>query len=173
MNKAVFIEDSEGNTILSYPDRVLDETDGWLYGWNNALQVRVPGYIRLRTRFRDIYREESRDKRFSVYLDNVYPFTKYLKRSSFFIDQKNVAQIFQKKTDDESWGFEVDIRPHHTVEVIGRIRVRYSDKNGDGEIGGGEVERNFGGSVVVDGNYWWREFREWYKKRRESRKGDS
>ncbi|GEM_PF-1567528 len=164
-DKARWLEDEFGRLELVTRAAQLDETEGWLYGWNNTFSVNVPGYFRVNTRFRDIYREEHRDKRFYLSANLDYPIFKYITRTSFFIEQKNVSELLQKKTDGQVWGFSVEVKPHSTITAKIRYRERFEDKNADGDIGKGDIRRNFDGNLSVNGQYWWEKFLEWRKKR--------
>ncbi len=164
-DKARFIEDEDGNLELVTLRSDLAETEGWLYGWNNSFSLNIPKYCSFRTKFRDLYREDERDKKFKLVLDNEYPFTKYVTSTSFFIEQKNVAKLLRQRTDGEIWGFEIEFKPHHSVDAEIRYRERYSDDNDNGTIGSGETERNISASLTVNGTYWWNRFLEWWEKR--------
>ena len=165
-DKARFVEDESGNLRLVTRGGELSETEGWLYGWNNSFSVKIRGFGRCSAQFHDIYRDEMREKRFALGLNIEYPIFKYITKISFFIDQKNVAQLFQKRTDGENWGLGFEVVPHRTIRIRLRYRERYEDYDGDSEILGGEVKRNFDANAVIDGNYWWRKFLEWAGKPR-------
>jgi len=107
-----------------------------------------------------------RCENFSLSLYNEYPFTDYVISSRIFIEQKNVSQLLRHKSDGENWGFEIGIKPHISVKVGIRYREQYEDKNSDNYIGYDEIKRSFTANVIVDGNYWWRKFLEWRKRRK-------
>lgn len=159
-------EQEDGSYIITGRVKELDETEGWLYGWHNSFAIDYPDYVVLKTTFRDIYREDTRNKRLGIYLTNKYPWTPYVYSSDFFIEQKNVEHLFQKKTDGQQWGFSIQVRPHHTIRVNARYRERYDDENLDGEITSSEIERNFNGNVIIYGEYWLRKYIEWRREKR-------
>lgn len=165
-DKARWVEEDDGNLTLITRGDQLSETEGWLYGWNNGLSINVPNYATLRTRFRDIYREDTRDKHFALTLNIDYAVWEYINGASFFIEQKNVSQIFRRKTDGQNWGMGLEVQPHHTITVKLRYRERYEDKNQDGDITSSEISRSFDGNASIDGRYWWKKFREWWKSRK-------
>ncbi|MCK5833958.1 hypothetical protein KAH81_09865, partial [bacterium] len=165
-DKARFIDNGEGSLELVTRANQLEEAEGWLYGWNNSFSVQIPKYFRIRTSFRDIYRDNDRDKKFALSLDIDYPIFKYVTRTSFFIEQKNVSYLFQKKTDGESCGLGFRIKPHNTITINIRYRERYTDSDANGVIEKDETERNFDGNAIIDGNYWWKKFLEWRRKKK-------
>lgn len=159
-------EQDDGSYTITGRAQQLEETEGWLYGWNNAFSFDYPEHVTIKTRFRDLYREDSRNKRFGLYLKNRYPWVPYLHSTDFFIEQKNVAHLFQRKSDGQQWGFSFQIRPHRTIRINARYRERYEDENLNGEISSSEIERNFNGNVIIQGEYWLREFIEWRRRKR-------
>ena len=165
-------EESDGSYSITGRVQQLDETEGWLYGWSNSFSIDYPDYVVLRTTFRDLYREDTRNKRLGIYLKNKYPWTPYVYSSDFFIEQKNVEHLFQKKTDGLQWGFSIQVRPHHTIRVNARYRERYDDENLDGEISSGEIERNFNGNVIVYGEYWLKKYIEYRRENRAERRAE-
>jgi len=163
-NKARFVQGEDGKlTLVSHASEIAG-TDDWLYGWNYSFKVDFPGYVAFGTRFRDVYRGENRNKNFAISLYNEYPFSKYIKKSSIFIEQKNVSELFRKKTDGQSWGFEMAVMAHRTIELRLRYREQYQDDSGDGIIGSDETKRNFSGNIIINGNYWWKKFWKWARK---------
>ena len=169
--KVRFVADSAGRyTMTTLIDEIAEE-EGWLYGWNYSLSLGKPEYAQLTVRFRDIYRSASRDEHFYVALLSNYKFSRYVSHIFAFVDQKNVSQILRRKTDGERWGLEIAVLPHRAVKVKLRYREQYEDKNSDGFISGSEIHRNFSGSVILDGTYWWHRFLEWVRKKDESESG--
>jgi len=164
--KARFVENDDGEIELITRESELSTTEGWLYGWNNSFSLNVAEHFRFNTRFRDMYREKSREKRFSMKLDINHEFIECVNKISFFIEQKNVAQLFQKRSDGGNCGFGIEIEPHKTVRIKFRYRERYEDYNRDGDIAGNEVKRNFDANAIIDGNYWWRKLVEWRREKR-------
>ncbi len=165
-DRGYLLQHDDGTYEITGRAMHLAETEGWLYGWSNFFTLNYPDYIILQTSFRDLYRDETRNKRLGIYLKNKYPWTPYIYSSDFFIEQKNVEHLFQKKTDGQQWGFSMQIRPHTTIRINVRYRERYADENLDGEITSREIDRNFNGDVVVHGDYWLRKYIEWRRKRR-------
>lgn len=164
-DRGYVLEQEDGSYAITGRTEQLAETEGWLYGWNNSFSVKYPKYVIFSMKFRDLYREDSRDKRLGIYLENRYPWTPYIHDTKFFIEQKNVTHLFQRKTDGEQWGFSVSIWPHNTIRINLRYRETYDDANLNGEIGSGEIDRNFDGNVVIHGEYWLKKFIEWRRKK--------
>ena len=125
----------------------------------------------MRLKFRDVYRGDNRTKNFSVYIENYYRFSKYITKTSFFIAQNNVEEIFNKKTDGEIWGFELGVLPHESIELRVRYNEQYLDDNSSGQIGDSEIKRNFAGNVLIDSNYWWKKYKQWRKERAINKEG--
>ena len=165
-DKARFVHDENDSLKLITRCSELSGEKGWLYGWNYRFAIVVPDYAKFDLHFRDIYRGSNRDENFSLSLFNEYPFTDYVISSRIFIEQKNVSQLLRHKSDGENWGFEIGIKPHISVKVGIRYREQYEDKNSDNYIGHDEIKRSFTANVMVDGNYWWRKFLEWRKRRK-------
>jgi len=164
--KAYIDYSNEDEPTIVSANNILDETEGWLYGWNNSFKVSVPGYVTLSTKFKDIYRENDRDKYFSLKLNIERDLFKYITKVDFFIEQNNVKHIFQKATDDESWGIEIEVQPHESIRAKARFRMIYEDENLDGLITSSEKNTNFNGSVIVDGDYWWRKYLDWRREKK-------
>ena len=161
----VQLEDDGTYSIVSRRTELAD-TEGWLYGWNNSFSIAYPELFTFRSAFRDLYRDDTRDKKLNLSLENKYPFTEYLTSTQIFIEQKNVQQLLQKRTDGETWGFSIGIKPHHTMRLKVRYRERYTDDNLDGEIGDGETQRNINASLVIYGDYWFRKYIDWRRERK-------
>ncbi len=164
--KAHFVEREEGGYDLVSIGHELDDTGDWLYGWNNAITIHVPPHARLRTRFRDIYRGDERDKSFALTVESFHALTRLNLKGSFFVEQRNVSLLFRKKTDGESWGLQIKLQPHHTIQGKIRYRERYSDDNGNLIIDEAEIERNITALATVRGDYWWKKLRVWWKNRK-------
>lgn len=163
--KARFVTDTLGNLNLVSIVSELEEEKGWLYGWNYAFKIAIPKMAILNIRFRDIYRGESRDKRFHISLYNNYSFTDYILSSMIFIEQNNVSKILREKTDGEQWGIEFGFRLHKSIRINTRYREKFEDNNSDNFIGHDEVKRSFNADLIIDGTYWWHKFLEWVRKK--------
>jgi hypothetical protein len=168
-SKVRFIQKEDGSYRMLSRGRELEETDGWLYGWNCSFGIRLPHNADFGVRFRDVWRGETRDKSLILSLDSGYHLVEQVTRWSLFIEQKNVSKLFRERTHGQNWGVQLRIVPHHTIQVRLRYRERYSDDDGDGSITSGEAKRNMTASATVDGDYWWREFQKWRARRRRAK----
>lgn len=163
--KARFINDETGKPVLVSRAREVNDTKGWLYGWNTFFQLRMPGYIHIQSRYRDVQRGDIQDRLFSFSLQWSYPLVTYLDKFSFFIEHKNFETILDRKRDGQIWGFQFTITPHKTIDISVRYREQYQDKDGNTLITGSEAKRNFSLNANVNLDYW-------YKKWRKSKKTD-
>lgn len=168
LDKARFVARPDSSLALVTRGGDLARTEGWLYGWSNSFSLQIRGDLAVRTRFRNIARDEYRNKLFAVAVDASFPFMGPVSRVTAFIEQKNVSQLLRERTDGEIWGFEVRLVPHVSAQVKARYRERYSDGNQNAIIEDSEVDRSFSASMTVDGSYWWDRFREWRARRKEA-----
>jgi len=169
-NKAHFIKNEDDKLVLVSRGWEVSETEEWLYGWNYSLSFDAQQYARFRLAFRDVYRGDNRNENFSLSLQSEYPFTKYVSKASFFIEQKNVSRLFVQRTDGENWGFEFELKPHETIRARLRYRESYMDDNADGAISGSaETQRSIAANLIINGNYWWKKFVDWVKNRKKAK----
>jgi len=166
-NKARFISDTAGNLTLVSRAREVNDTKDWLYGWNSFFQLRMPGYLNLQSRYRDVQRGSIEDRLFSFAIQWNYHLVRYLEKFSFFIEHKNFEKILDRKRDGEIWGFQFVITPHKTIDISVRYREQYQDKDGNTMISSSEAKRNFSLNANVDIDYW---YKKWRKSRHSSKK---
>ncbi|MFP4458468.1 MAG: hypothetical protein ACLFSQ_02630 [Candidatus Zixiibacteriota bacterium] len=168
--KARFIIDADSNTIITTRVDELSDENNWLYGWNNSFSLRIPRYVELKTRFRDIYRGNHNDRKFSLRLKNKYPFSDIFISSNIFIENRNFNNLFKLISDGSSWGAELEFRAHETIEIKISYREVYEDRNLNDVITSSEIKRNFDGSATVDFDYWWDKFIEWRRAKKAEKK---
>ena len=116
--------------------------------------------LNLKTKYREVHREDDFNKHVTISLKSRYSFSEYLRSYSFFIDNKDFDKIFQERTDGQILGFKIYTRPHVAVDVEVRYRQQYQDKDGDGEIQDDDVERNFTLNIIIDTDYWWEKYKD-------------
>ncbi len=160
--KVRFVQDTSGRWQIRTVVEDITSQKGWLYGWNYRVRIGLPDRVCLRVRFRDVYRDAVRDENFYVSFEG-HKICDFVPDAFVFVSQKNVAELFRRKTDGEMWGSQVTIVPHRAVRLKLRYREQYDDRNSDGVIRGDEIHRNFSGSVILDGTYWWHRFLEWIR----------
>jgi len=158
-NKARFIKNDAGEYELISRIRAIDEEGDWYNGWNTHFNLNLGKQFNLKTKYREVHRGEEYNKHITISLNSKYSFSDYLNSYSFFIDNKNFDKLFKEKVDGQIYGFKISLRPHIAVDVDVRYRQQYRDKDGDGEIRGKDVERNFSLNIILDTKYWWNKYR--------------
>ena len=114
--------------------------------------------LTLKTKYREVNREDDFKRHVTLSLKSKYSFSEYLKSYSFFIDSKDFDKLFEERTDGQIFGFKISTRPQKATDVDVRYRQQFQDKDGDGKIQKDDVERNFSLSVSIDTNYWWNKY---------------
>jgi len=159
-NKARFIKNDDGEYELISRARAIEDEDGWYSGWNTHFNLYLAKRLSLKTRYREVHREDDFNKHVTISLKSRYSFSEYLRSYSFFIDHKDFDKIFKERTDGQIFGFKIYTRPHVAIDVEVRYRQQYQDKDGDGEIQADDVERNFSLNIILDTNYWWKKYKD-------------
>lgn len=159
-NKARFVKNSEGEyELISRVMAIEDENKDWYTGWNTFFNLKLASRLSLKTKYRELHREDDYNKHITVSLKSQYSFSKYLKSYSFFIDHKDFDKLFKERTDGQIFGFKILTRPHVAVDIEARYRLQYQDKDGDGKIQDDDVESNFALNILIDTNYWWDKYK--------------
>jgi len=159
--KARFIKNSDDEYELVTRDiNYKDEEDGWFVGWNTFFNLRISKMLNLKTRYREVNRNDDFKRQVMVSIKSKYSFSPYLKSYSVFMDHQDFDKIFEEKTDGQIFGFSVYTRPHKAIDVELRFRQQYQDKDGDGEIQTDDVERNFALNILLDTTYWWNRYQD-------------
>jgi len=159
-NKARFIKNGDGEYELISRIRAIDEEGDWYNGWNTHFNLNFGKQFNLKTKYRQVNRGEEYNKHVTLSVKSRYSFSDYLKSYSFFLDNKNFDKLFEEKVDGQIYGFKIYLRPHIALDVDIRYRQQYRDKDGDGEIQGKDVERNFSLNIILDTEYWWNKYRD-------------
>jgi len=161
--KARFIKNENDEYELITRDiNYLDDGDGWYIGWNTYFNLYLSKRLTLKTKYREVNREDDFKRHVTISLKSRYSFSEYLRSYSFFIDNKDFDKIFKERTDGQILGFSISTRPHVAIDVDLRYRQQFQDKDGDGKIQADDVENNFALNILIDTNYWWDK----YKKRK-------
>ena len=165
-NKARFIKNDDGEYELISRARAIEDETEWYTGWNTHFNLYLAKRLSLKTKYREVNREDDFKRHVTISLKSKYSFSEYLKSYSFFIDNKDFDKIFKERTDGQMWGFKVSTQPHVAIRVDARYRQQFQDKDGDGKIQDDDVERNFSLNIILDTNYWWKKY-----KNRQKNKG--
>ena len=152
-NKARFIKNDDDELVLTTRVKEISELKEWNYGWNTSIKLKIPSYVTLTTKYRNVQVGDSRDRDFAFSIKSKYQFSKYLRSYGFFIEQKNFEKLFEEKTDGQIWGLQLSIQAHKSTRINLRYREQYQDKNGDGEITKGESERNVSVKLLIRADY--------------------
>ena len=165
-NKARFKKNAEGEYNLISRAKAIDEDEeDWFSGWNTFFNLNIAKRLTLKTRFREIHSTNDDVKKHVTFsVKSRYSFSEYLKSYSFFIDHKDIEELFKEKTDGAYFGFKIYLLPHEAIDVDIRYRQRYIDRNDDGEIKGDDIDRNFALNIVLDTEYWWKKYKNRKKK---------
>ncbi len=134
--------------------------DGWYIGWNTYFNLYLSKRLTLKTKYREVNREDDFKRHVTVSLKSRYSFSEYLKSYSFFIDSKDFDKMFKERTDGQILGFKISTRPHVAIDVDLRYRQQFQDKDGDGKIQDDDVENNFTLNIIIDTNYWWKKYKD-------------
>ncbi len=87
-NKARFIKNDDGEyELITRVMAIEDEAEEWFTGWNTYFNLRLAKRLSLKTKYREMHRNEDYNKHITISLTSRYSFSKYLKSYSFFIDQ--------------------------------------------------------------------------------------
>jgi hypothetical protein len=157
--KARFIKNINGEYELITRDiNYEDEKDGWFTGWNTYFNLKLSKMLNLKTRYREVNRDDEFNRHVMLSIKSKYSFSQYLKSYSIFMDHKDFDKIFKEKTDGQIFGFSVLTRPHEAIDVNFRYLQQIQDKDGDGKILKDDVERNFSLNILLDTNYWWKKY---------------
>jgi hypothetical protein len=148
-NKARFIKNEDDELVLTTRVKEIAELEEWNYGWNSSIKLKIPSYVTLSTKYRNVQVGDIRDRDFAFSIKSKYQFSKYLRSYGFFIEQKNFEKLFKEKTDGSIWGLQLSIQAHKSTRINLRYREQYQDKNGDGEISKGESERNVSVNLLI------------------------
>ncbi|MFC1566032.1 hypothetical protein ACFL4B_03735 [Candidatus Neomarinimicrobiota bacterium] len=160
-NKARFIKNDDGEyELISRAMAIEDENKDWYTGWNTSFNLYLAKRLTLKTKYREVNREDDFKRHVTVSLKSRYSFSDYLKSYSFFIDNKDFDKIFKERTDGQIIGFSISTRPHIAIDVDLRYRQQFQDKDGDGKIQDGDVENNFALNIIIDTNYWWKKYQD-------------
>lgn len=158
-NKARFIKNDAGEYELISRARAIEDETEWYIGWNTHFNFKLAKRLNLKTKYREVHREDDFTKHVTISLKSRYSFSEYLRSYSFFIDDKDFDKIFKERTDGQILGFRIYTRPHVAVDVEVRYLQQYQDKDGDGEIQDDDVERNFTLNIILDTDYWWKKYK--------------
>jgi len=159
--KARFIKNEDGEYELITRDiNYKDDAEGWYTGWNTFFNLRLAKRLTLKTKYREVTRDDVFNRHVTISLKSRYSFSKYLKSYSLFMDNKDFDKIFEERTDGQIFGFKISTRPHVAIDVDVRFRQQYQDKDGDEKIQGDDVERNFSLNISVDTDYWWNRYKD-------------
>lgn len=164
--KARFIKNNDDEYELITRDiNYEDDGDGWYVGWNTHFNLYLAKKLSLKTKYREVNREDDFKRHVTISLKSRYSFSEYLKSYSFFIDNKDFDKIFKDRTDGQIWGFKVSTQPHVAIRADVRFRQQYQDEDGDGKIQDDNVVTNFSLNIIIDTNYWWNKYKERKKKK--------
>jgi hypothetical protein len=159
--KARFIKNEDGEYDLITRDiNYQDDKEGWYTGWNTFFNLRLAKRLTLKTKYREVNRDDAFNRHVYISLKSRYSFSEYLKSYSFFMDNKDFDKIFKERTDGQIWGFKVSTQPHVAIRVDIRYRQQFQDTDGDGKIQDNDVENNFSLNIVIDSNYWWDKYKD-------------
>jgi len=158
-NKARFIKNEDKEYELVSRAMVIEDEEDWYTGWNTHFNLYLAKRLTLKTKYREVNREDEFRRHVMISLKSRYSFSKYLKSYSFFIDSKDFDNMFEERTDGQILGFKISTRPHISTDIEIRYRLQYQDKDGDGEIKEDDVERNFSLNVLIDTDYWWKKYK--------------
>jgi hypothetical protein len=159
--KARFIKNEDGEYDLITRDiNYQDDKEGWYTGWNTFFNLRLAKRLTLKTKYREVNRDDAFNRHVYISLKSRYSFSEYLKSFSFFMDNKDFDKIFKERTDGQIWGFKVSTQPHVAIRVDIRYRQQFQDTDGDGKIQDNDVENNFSLNIVIDSNYWWDKYKD-------------
>lgn len=165
--KARFIKNENDEYELITRDiNYKDDQDGWYTGWNTFFNLKLSKMLNLKTRYREVNREDDFKRHVMFSIKSRYSFSQYLKSYSLFIDSKDFDKLFEEKTDGQLFGFSIATRPHIAIDVTFRYREQYQDKDGDGKIQKDDVERNFSLNILLDTNYWWNKYQDRRNKKK-------
>ena len=158
--KARFIKNEDDEYELITRDiNYKDDVEGWYTGWNTFFNLRLAKRLTLKTKYREVTRDDEFNRHVTISLNSRYSFSKYLKSYSFFMDNKDFDKIFEERTDGQIFGFTILTKPHIAVDVGIRYRQQYQDKDSDGKIQEDDVERNFSLNISADTDYWWKKYK--------------
>jgi len=160
--KARFIKDENDEYELITRDINYEaDGDGWYTGWNTFFNLYIAKRFTLKTKYREVNRDDDFKRHVTISLKSKYSFSEYLKSYSFFMDSKDfeIDKLFEERTDGQIFGFKISTRPHKATDVDIRYRQQFQDKDGDGKIQEDDVERNFSLSVSIDTDYWWHKYK--------------
>jgi len=158
--KARFIKNKDDEYELITRDiNYKDDVEGWYTGWNTFFNLRLAKRLTLKTKYREVTRDDVFNRHVTISIKSRYSFSKYLKSYSFFMDNKDFDKIFKERTDGQILGFTISTRPHVAIDVDVRFRQQYQDKDGDEKIQDDDVERNFSLNISADTNYWWKKYK--------------
>jgi hypothetical protein len=158
--KARFIKDENDEYELITRDiNYRADGDGWYTGWNTFFNLYIAKRLTLKTKYREVNRDDDFKRHVTISLKSKYSFSEYLKSYSFFMDSKDFDKLFEERTDGQIFGFKISTRPHKATDVDIRYRQQFQDKDGDGKIQEDDVERNFSLSVSIDTDYWWNKYK--------------
>ena len=158
--KARFIKDENDEYELITRDiNYKADGDGWYTGWNTFFNLYIAKRLTLKTKYREVNRDDDFKRHVTISLKSKYSFSEYLKSYSFFMDSKDFDKLFEERTDGQIFGFKISTRPHKATDVDIRYRQQFQDKDGDGKIQEDDVERNFSLSVSIDTDYWWNKYK--------------
>jgi len=156
-NKARFVKNEDGELELTTRASEISLVDEWSYGWNSSIKLKIPSYVTLSAKYRNVQvGEDYRDRDFTFSIKSKYQFNKYIRSYGFFIEQKNFEKFLKDKTDGQIWGMQISTQPTKTIRVDLRYREQYQDKNGDGEVTSKELERNITFNVSAQIDQWFR-----------------
>ena len=159
-NKARFTKNEEDEyELISRAKAIEREVDKWYNGWNTFFNLNIAKRLKLKTKYREINRGNDYNKHVTISLKSRYSFSEKLKSYSFFIDHKDFDKLFEEKTDGQIFGFSISTRPHTAIDVDLRFRQQFRDKDGDGEISGNDVARNYSLNISFETDYWWDKYK--------------
>ncbi|MEE9189936.1 MAG: hypothetical protein V3U16_04105, partial [Candidatus Neomarinimicrobiota bacterium] len=64
-NKARFIKNDDDELELTTRVKEIDELEEWNYGWNTSIKLKIPSYVTLSTKYRNVQVGDSRDRDFT------------------------------------------------------------------------------------------------------------
>ena len=159
--KARFIKNPDGELELTTRDiNYKDEEDGWFTGWNVFFNLKLSKMLNLKTKYREVNREDDFKRHVMFSIKSRYSFSPYLKSYTLFMDHQDFDQLFDEKTDGQIFGISINTRPHKAIDLNFRYREQYQDKESDGKIQEDDVDRSFTLDLSIDTDYWWNKYRD-------------
>ncbi len=159
--------DGDTLTYLVTKEEEVQDVEDFLVGWNDRIRINIPDVFSFHAKYRQVQRGDELKKDF--YSKFVVKTKKipYLTKLDFFVDQDQTENIFSLRQPASTWGVELGVRPHYTVNIIGKYKEINEDKNDNGEISAGEVEREVSMRAAVDFQYYFDRAKRWWRNRSE------